>query len=186
MSFYDMYPMGGMSVGGFPIGGGGTKESAAKGRAKQIANIVALAQQGLTPQQIAQEYATRFPTAKKAPMTAEQRAQRRNESIVERALAIQEGTYSPKARRPAGQFSTQKSALLKRMKAGRPNADGTAKFDVNALAQVSDALATLGYGIYNMETGGDWASDLMKGFSIPLQMAGQVAQTAAPFLPFFM
>lgn len=183
MSFYDMYPMGGMSVGGFPIGGGGTKESAAKGRLTQIANIADLLEKGMTPQQIAQAYPK---PAKRAPVSAAQREANRRQGILTRAQQIAANTYEPAARRPAGQFSSQKSALIKRMKQGRPNADGTGKFDINALADVSAALASLGYGIYNMETGGDWASDLMKGFSIPLQMAGQVAQTAAPFLPFFM
>lgn len=189
MSFYDMYPMGGMNVGGmnvggFPVGGmyvggGGSKESAAKGRAKQIARIIEMSDAGLNPVQIAQQYAERFPVVKRVKMTPEQRAQKRNESIIDRALAIQEGTYVPKQRKPAGAFSQQKSALLKRMRSGRANVDNTAKFDQNALAKISAYLLEMGFGIHDLETGGAWYDDLWSGIK-------DVASTVAPVLPFIM
>jgi hypothetical protein len=111
-------------------------------------------------------------------MTPEQRAL----NAQARAQAMISGTYQPKARKPAGEFSSAKSALVKRMRSGRKNATGTAKFDMASLATIADALQQMGFGIYDLESGMGFFDDLWSGVKDVGKTALQVAPHLLPFI----
>jgi hypothetical protein len=207
MSFFDMYPMGGMNVGGmnvggFPIGGALPPQylsASARLRREENPEYIAMREKAQYTRDLKKEsidirtqeiIAEGLSRGVKIPKSRAKVQATSDYNMANYEMKQSQKVSKPRTSRkdmpraPLSSLAKMFQPYSKRLAVGPMRKKGS-KFvgednvTADQLLALDAALSKMGLGMYNMETGGAWYDDLWSGVK-------DVASVAAPLLPLLL